>query len=66
MGRNGILELHFKVFGLFIGEGDKFLCDYVDCLAKDAIELQALKTTMKELRSKEMRLEGQVVELYRL
>ncbi len=67
LGRNGIPKLHFKVFGLyFIGKGDKFLCDYVDCLAKDAVKLQALKTTMKELRSKEMKLEGEVMEFYKL
>jgi hypothetical protein len=38
----------------------------VDCLAKDAAELQALRATVKELRLREMRLEGELLELYGL
>jgi hypothetical protein len=67
LGRNGIPKLHSKLSGLyFTREGDRFLYDYVDCLAKDVVKLQALRTIMKKLRSKEMKLEGEVMELYRL
>ncbi|CAK9273554.1 unnamed protein product [Sphagnum jensenii] len=47
-------------------QSNGFLSEYVDCLAKDAAELQALRATVKELRLREMRLEGELLELYGL
>jgi hypothetical protein len=51
---------------LFSRQSNGFLSEYVDCLAKDAAELQALRATVKELRLREMRLEGELLELYGL
>ncbi|CAK9261495.1 unnamed protein product [Sphagnum jensenii] len=40
--------------------------DYVGSLSNDAAELQVLRSTVKELREKELQMEGELLDLYAL
>jgi hypothetical protein len=47
-------------------EADYLLGEYVGNLSNDAAELQVLRSTVKELREKELQMEGELLDLYAL
>jgi len=47
-------------------EADYLLGEYVGSLSNDAAELQVLRSTVKELREKELQMEGELLDLYAL
>jgi hypothetical protein len=47
-------------------EADYILGEYVGSLSNDAAELQVLRSTVKELREKELQMEGELLDLYAL